>query len=297
MLIIQGGSDKNNFFSDIWAFDVENNEWIEWTPQPSLNFEIEPRRDHAGTVFNGKFLIYGGKEKNGQFCQPNWKYLDLEVVCGSVKDVIQFSSYKRSGNLLTFGFGGKFFFFKMNIKKTTLFFLLNLGHGALGNFTESKQDFRSTPKIVTLEGKRNNVIKIGCSGGHTIALTNEGTVFTFGNAKTKDQSTQKPTKVSGLLNEFVCEVSLCSLYSVVIVEDPKTGIPSDAYFWGESAGFSNEFSDTKSIKLIKSLKGRSIISISSTTLETIVVTDKQIVYSWSIQYPNKLKLVDMKNQM
>lgn len=28
----------------------------------------------------------------------------------------------------------------------------------------------------------------------------------------------------------------------------------------------------------------------------IVITDKQIVYSWSIQHPNNLQLVDMNNQ-
>jgi hypothetical protein len=136
ILIIHGGSDKATPFGDIFAFDVENLKWMNWNDRVSY---IEPRRDHCGVVFNGKFYIYGGKY-GSKYCQPIWHHLDLEELCGKMKNVIQFSSYKKSGKVLTFGFSG---------------------HGALGNSDDNKKStFRSTPLVIDLKENTNKIIKI-----------------------------------------------------------------------------------------------------------------------------------------
>ena len=65
--------------------------------------------------------------------------MDLEDLCGKTKNVLQFSSFKKTGKVLTFGF---------------------MGHGALGNCEEKKSTGRDTPQLVELKENTNKIIKI-----------------------------------------------------------------------------------------------------------------------------------------
>jgi hypothetical protein len=59
-MIVFGGKG-GGLLNDIWAFDLEANQWINLTPGPP------PRRDHVA-VFdtdNGRLILYGGETKSG----------------------------------------------------------------------------------------------------------------------------------------------------------------------------------------------------------------------------------------
>lgn len=93
-------------------------------------------------------------------------------------------------------------------------------------------------------------------------LTSDGRIYSFGDAK-DGNSNKKPVIMSQLMDVVVCNISSGSLHTTAIVEDPQTGKPNEVYAWGDQIE-----SNKKLPRILKALSNKSVVSISSTALES-----------------------------
>ena len=94
-------------------------------------------------------------------------------------------------------------------------------------------------------------------------MTCDGRVYTFGDAKEGSKSNQKPSIMNQLIDQVVCNISSGSLHTISIVEDTNSGKPSLVYVWGDKIE-----SEKKEARILKSMTNKSVVSISSTALES-----------------------------
>jgi N-acetylneuraminic acid mutarotase len=73
-MIIYGGTSKTKVFSEIWKFDLENEEWTEIKP---INSKLKPkgRFNHSCCLYENSLVIFGGSSKSCHF--NNLFFFDL----------------------------------------------------------------------------------------------------------------------------------------------------------------------------------------------------------------------------
>jgi len=79
-LVIHGGRPEVGYFGDVWAFDLNTNEWELWFAQPEAAAGVpEPRDHHVGQYYNNRLYIHGGRGGIDRVWENAKQFSDLWV--------------------------------------------------------------------------------------------------------------------------------------------------------------------------------------------------------------------------
>ena len=165
-----------------------------------------------------------------------------------------------------------------------------LGHGSL-------DDLDTLAKVEGLIG--HFIVQVAAGDDHTIALTSEGAVFTFGSNEdgrtghgTTEGNQTTPRKVGGCLDgRKVVSVAAGALHTACIDED------GDIYTWGKGEygrlGHGDE-TDRSSPKVVRGLIGKKCSAVACGAYHTLVIAENGKVFSFGHGKRGQLGHGDLK---
>lgn len=63
IFIIAGEKGEDSKLDDIWAYDIEDNIWME-VPHKKHRYPLKPIISHSSSVYNDSIIIFGGMMKD-----------------------------------------------------------------------------------------------------------------------------------------------------------------------------------------------------------------------------------------
>ena len=168
--------------------------------------------------------------------------------------------------------------------------------GQLENETLEYSAICLSDKDNELKGKR--IVDISAGGIHTVAIDEEGKVYTWGNNKygqLGDETANSPlpicisNKENELKGKKIISISAGGIHTVAIDEEGK------AYTWGNNeVGQLGDGTTTNSVLPIcisdkeNELKGKRIVDISAGEVHTVAIDEEGKVYTWGYNEDGQL---------
>ena len=226
--------------------------------------------DNRGTLYTTD-VNYEGKINENRNYQ---KLLNVDELKLSEKNIVQISAGEY--HTVALDEGGKVYTWGENYS------------GQLENETLEYSAICLSDKDNELKGKR--IVDISAGGIHTVAIDEEGKVYTWGNNKygqLGDETANSPlpicisNKENELKGKKIISISAGGIHTVAIDEEGK------AYTWGNNeVGQLGDGTTTNSVFPIcisdkeNELKGKRIVDISAGYGHTVAIDEEGKVYTW-----------------
>jgi alpha-tubulin suppressor-like RCC1 family protein len=183
------------------------------------------------------------------------------------------------------------------------------GRNDYGNLGVGDNKHRHFPTVVsTLSDKDQNIVEVNCGAKHMIAISSEGTAWTWGHGEDgklglgHTYDTFEPTNVQGLSRSYIVSASGGSSHTAAVDDS------GNLFTWGNGSfgrlGHSNEVShgEPEMVMYFKRYCDHSggtpfITQVACGSMHTLVVTNLGKLYSFGGGMYGKLGLGDEKNRL